>query len=305
MDVEFPYSWVNAIRQLTELRYLALYVGNFELQWISHLRYLQTLQVKSHKKLCIRGASLWEMTELRHVNIEQFSLEGEYNDQESSTTMLENLKTFRTWYISRYDINPRFWWKFSNLEELSLRIKYAPKFPLFPISEVHTYLHSLFLDFTLTEFWDSVGWESYFVFSSNLRDLSLNGCFLMKEMVSNIARLRKLESLKLKGGTPLERTQSYCWDVRNVEFRALKYLILLDMQMDEWIASEESFPVLEELVIQDGYYFKEIPPSFVDIPTLRLIEVIDCDDSLVASVMNIKSEIEETSGCDRLQVLIL
>ncbi|KAH0659005.1 hypothetical protein KY285_027554 [Solanum tuberosum] len=101
---------------------------------------------------------------------------GEYNDQESSTTMLENLKTFRTCYISRYDINPRFWWKFSKLEELSLRIKYAPKFPLFPISEVHTCLNSLFLEFTLKEFWDSVGWESYFVFPSNLWFQTLQDC---------------------------------------------------------------------------------------------------------------------------------
>ncbi|KAF3637488.1 hypothetical protein FXO38_23684 [Capsicum annuum] len=149
-----------------------------------------------------------------------------------------------------------------------------------------------------------VGWENYFVFPSNLRYLSIAGCFLTEEMVLSIARLKKLENLTLKGGFPWYRREYRCWDVTDVEFPALKYLALHGVRIEEWKASEESFPVFEEISIRTGY-FKEIPPSFTDIPTLRLIKLYDYNDSVEVSAMNIKKEIEENNGCDSLQVLKL
>uniref|UniRef100_M1A2J4 NBS-coding resistance gene analog n=1 Tax=Solanum tuberosum TaxID=4113 RepID=M1A2J4_SOLTU len=152
------------------------------------------------------------------------------------------------------------------------------------------------------------GWERNFVFPSNLRHLNLRGCFLTEEMVLNIARLKKLESLKLHMGFPfmrLQRLRNCCWNVTNVEFPALKYLGLFFVQIEEWKASEESFPVLEKLVISGCSDFKEIPPSFADIPTLRRIELTNCIDSLGVSAMNIRRDIEENTGCDSLHVLIV
>ncbi|KAH0658983.1 hypothetical protein KY285_029263 [Solanum tuberosum] len=232
------------------------------------------LVVQSSKKLHLRAATLWEMTKLRHVDMECFSVvwkdnyEGSF--EECSTTMLENMKTFHTYHVLFDNMNPRFWWRFPNLEELSLHVKYVPhdEFPLFPIPEVHI----LSVEFSVMNFQDSVGWERYYVFPSNLRHLHLANCFLTEEMVLNIVRLKKLEILTLRGGVRLMIFRSYCWDVTNVEFPALKY--------------------------------SEIPPSFVDIPTLRIIKLLDCMDCLHVSAMNIKREIEENTGCDRLQVTI-
>ncbi|KAH0749317.1 hypothetical protein KY290_028549 [Solanum tuberosum] len=306
MDVALPNSWATAMQSLTQLRYLALYVKQFELEWISHLHNLQTLQLKlSSKRIGLRAAALREMTKLRHVNIDCFFVAWEYNDrgsfEECSTIILENMKTFRTCDIS-VD-NARLWCRFPHLEELSLRVEYAPERPLFPIPEVHTRIHSLSVVFSLAKFYNSVGWERYFVFPSNLRHLYLRGCFLTEEMVLNIARLKKLESLKLYMGVPFLTSKRYCWDVTNVEFPALKYLALHGVRIKEWKASEESFPVLEKLVIRGGF-FKEIPPSFADIPTLKLIELFDCIYSVVVSAMNIKRDIEENTGCDSLLVLL-
>ncbi|KAH0749316.1 hypothetical protein KY290_028548 [Solanum tuberosum] len=292
MDVELPNTWAKAMQSLSKLRYVALSVEHFELEWISHLPNLQTLQLRSNVKLHLRAATLWEMTKLRHVNIDCFSLVWEDNDEgsfeECSTTMLENMKTFHTCHILLDNKNPRFWWRFSNLEDLSLHVKCVPKFPLFSIPK------------------DSVGrWESYCVFPPNLRHLRLAGCFLTEQMILNIARLENLESLKLELGIPLGRSESYCWDVTNVEFPALKYLTLLGMQIDEWKVSEESFPMLEVLSIKAGFDFLEIPPSFQDIPALRLIELFDCNDYLVDSALKLKKEIEENTGSDSLQVVKL
>ncbi|KAK6787285.1 hypothetical protein RDI58_015810 [Solanum bulbocastanum] len=306
---ELPSSWPIAVQSLTDLRYLEISVEEFDFEWISHLLDLQTLVVCSSKFRRTSPATIWKMKKLRHVNVKKFSLVWDDNDkaifEESSTTMLANLKTLHSHHICVDDMNPRFWWRFANLEELSLRVEALPSCPLFPSVEVHTRLQSLNLVISPREFLGSVGWESYFVFPSNLRHLRIGGCFLTKEMILNIARLKKLQSLTLEGGFPPWISEYTCWDVTNVEFPALKYLALHFMRMEEWKASEESFPVLEELSIRTGYYYKEIPPSFADIPTLRLIKLSDYMDSLGVSAMNIKKEIEENTGCDSLQVLLL
>ncbi|KAH0666349.1 hypothetical protein KY285_027555 [Solanum tuberosum] len=150
MDVELPNSWATAMQSLTQLRYLALYVQHFDFKWISHLHHLQTLYLKSSERIRLRASTLWEMTKLRHVNIDGFSVVWDVNDQgsfeETSTIMLENMKTFHTCHICLDNMNPRFLWRFPNLEELSLNIKNVLEFPLFPILEVHTHLHSLYLE---------------------------------------------------------------------------------------------------------------------------------------------------------------
>ncbi|KAH0662601.1 hypothetical protein KY284_027532 [Solanum tuberosum] len=309
-DVNLPSCWRSAVQSLTHLRYLEIYVEEFDFEWISHLLNLQTLVVRTSKSLRILSpAAMWKMMKLRHLNIINLCFLWEDNDRaifdESSTTMLENLKTFCSIRIRVDDTTPRFWWRFPNIKELScLSVDGLPSCPLFPSLEVHTRLQSLDLIISYKGFWDSVGWESYFVFPSNLRHLSLSGCFLTEKMVSNIARLKKLEKLSLAGGFPLGKIENRCWDVTNVEFPALKYLALHFIRMEEWKASEESFPVLEELTISVGYIM-EIPPSFADILTLRLVKLDKLSNSLVVSALNIKKEIEENTGCDRLQVCVL
>uniref|UniRef100_K4C7A9 Disease resistance protein winged helix domain-containing protein n=1 Tax=Solanum lycopersicum TaxID=4081 RepID=K4C7A9_SOLLC len=141
-------------------------------------------------------------------------------------------------------------------------------------SEVHTHtrLQSLNLIISPRGFFDSVGWESYFVFPSNLRDLCIGGCFLTKEMILNLARLEKLESFTLEGGNHRWESAYYCWDVTNVKFPALKYFELHFVKMEKWEASEESFSALKELSVRTGYFYKVIPPCFADITTLRLIK---------------------------------
>ncbi|KAH0662595.1 hypothetical protein KY284_027526 [Solanum tuberosum] len=304
---KLPSSWPSAVQSLTHLRYLEIYVQEFDFKWISHMLDLQTLVVRSSNSLRTSLAAIWKMTKLRHLDIYNLSLIWDDNDratfEESSTTMLENLKTFRAHVIRVDDRTPRFWRRFLNIEELRcFHIIDLPSCSLFPSVEVHTRLQSLNLVINPQGFWDSVGWESNLVFPSNLKELCIGGCFITEEMVLNIARLKKLESLTLEGGFHWEEIEYHCWDVTIVEFPALKYLALHFMRMEEWKASEESFPVLEKLVIRECHYFKEIPISFADIPTLRLIELFECTDSLVVSAVNIKNEIEENTGCDSLRV---
>ncbi|KAK6787274.1 hypothetical protein RDI58_015799 [Solanum bulbocastanum] len=199
---------VSGMRINRDIVYRSLHdvVREFCLRKLTEDNYIQ---LKSSKSIRLSAATLWEMKKLRHVNINSFPVVWEDNDEgsseECSTSMLENMKTFRNCDI-RLDnnMNARLWWRFPNLEEVGLQVEDEPKFPLFPIPEVHTWLHSV-----------------------SLKHLYLGGFFLTEEMVLNIARLKKLESLKLHVGFPygrLRRFRSCSWDVTNVEFRALKYL---------------------------------------------------------------------------------
>ncbi|KAH0658975.1 hypothetical protein KY285_027524 [Solanum tuberosum] len=280
MEVCLPSSWANEVQSLTHLSYLEIYVKEFDFKWISQLLDLQTLIIHSPSTLRTSPGAIWKMTKLRLVQIYELSFVWEQNDpaifEETSTNMLREL------------------------EDIPL-----PSCPLFPIVEVHTQLQSLSLVTSYKEFWDSVGWESYFVLPSNTRRLYLGGCFLTEGMVSNIARLKKLESLTIKGGFPVRKSENHYWDVTNVEFPSLKILILESVKMNEWEASDGSFPVLEKLYLLFCFYFKEIPPSFADIPTLQQITLPNCSDFLVDSAMNIRREIEDNTGCDSFQLHIL
>lgn len=67
--------------------------------------------------------------------------------------------------------------------------------------------------------------------------------------------------------------------------------------------SEESFPLLETLVIKWCDNLKEIPIRFADIPTLKQIKLIRCNNkSLEASAVRIKEAAEAIEGSNRIEI---
>ncbi|KAK6781359.1 hypothetical protein RDI58_023543 [Solanum bulbocastanum] len=311
-------SWVTAVQVVTHLRYLAIRTQEFDFQWVSHLHDLQTLQVVGNDDQ-LSGSfetspSIWKMQKLRHVDIQDFSFKWEDNDQalfeESSETVLPNLKTFGKCRIYLVDKTPEFWWRFPNIEQLKLHF-IEPGYEVDMPNLEELPLLSLELCFSRAiSGYKSIGRASCVVFPSNLKALSLDRLCLTEKAVSQLARLQNLESLKLREvyfksevryGLP---GYSICWDVSDYEFRALKYLNLQNVLMTEWCSSEESFPLLEQLIINNCIIqCGRIPCSFADIPTLKLIKLIRCNKDLKLSALDIKKEVEEIAGCDCLQVL--
>ncbi|KAF3682996.1 putative late blight resistance protein -like protein R1B-14-like [Capsicum annuum] len=317
LDVDLKrHSWATAVQVVTHLRYLAICTQEFDFKWVSHLHDLQTLQVVRKDDLLGHlqtSPSFWKMQKLRHVDIQDFSFKWEDNDraifEESSETVLPNLKTFGKCRIYLADKTPEFWWRFPNIEQLKLHF-IEPGYEVNMPNLEELPVQSLELCFSRPiSGYKSTGRANCVVFPSNLNDLSLDRLCLTEKTVSQLAKLQNLESLKLrdvyfKSEDILQPGYSTCWDVSDYEFQALKYLNLQNVLVTEWRSSEASFPVLEQLilnncVIQCG----QIPCNFVDIPTLKLIKLIHCDRSLGFSALNIKKEVEEISGCDSLQVL--
>ncbi|OIS98991.1 putative late blight resistance protein -like r1a-6 [Nicotiana attenuata] len=125
--------------------------------------------------------------------------------------------------------------------------------------------------------------------------------------ISIIAGLSSLEYLKLRDPRwgESKELQSEEWCLRDITFHKLKLLKLDRLVISRWEASEESFPLLETLVIRRCNELEEIPNSFTDIQTLKQIKVLSCSkDSLKASAVRIKEEVEDIEGCDRVDIII-
>ncbi|XP_059316996.1 uncharacterized protein LOC132067709 [Lycium ferocissimum] len=169
---EFQSSPASKLEKLSHLKYLAIFDKKFDFKWVSHMRDLQTLPVRSHQHIKT-SPDIWKMKKLRHVDISEFSFIWEDSDQEeSSQTVLDNLKTFGKCRVSVADMNRKFWWRFPNLEELRLSIVNfhgMPDHSLFPTPEIHNQLQSLEISFPIG-FSKSIGWFKS-VFPLNLKVL--------------------------------------------------------------------------------------------------------------------------------------
>ncbi|KAM3221224.1 hypothetical protein P3L10_020492 [Capsicum annuum] len=90
-----------------------------------------------------------------------------------------------------------------------------------------------------------------------------------------------------------------------ITFHKLMFLKLSYLDISKWDASEESFPLLETLVITGCDKLEAIPLSFADIPTLKQIKLIgSLKECLEASAEQIKETVEDIEGCDRIDLII-
>ncbi|KAH0671779.1 hypothetical protein KY290_023965 [Solanum tuberosum] len=269
-DIYLDNSLPTAFQSLAHLRYLAIFVKAFDFKWVSHLLHLQTLRVRS--SYIMISPAIWKMSKLRHVDINEFPVTV-WEEDDADHIVLDNLKTLGMCSMSAADMTWEFWKKFANLEELKLHI-----------NEFEDHVHYHFCFFPL-----------------RLRCLSLSEIFLTDELVSIITNLRCLETLKL---SEIYFAGEKHWNLSDYTFEQLKFLKLHRVFMTKWSCSEESFPRLEYLVIKSCPKLEEIPDTFADIPTLQLIKVINCSESVRDSAKNIKEKVEYTQGNERLQLHI-
>ncbi|PHU13437.1 hypothetical protein BC332_14642 [Capsicum chinense] len=82
----------------------------------------------------------------------------------------------------------------------------------------------------------------------------------------------------------------------------LKYLGLFEVTLAKWDFGEESFPVLEKLLLLGCRKLTEIPPNFGDIGSLKIIQLVE-SPQLEDSTLEIKQYVEDITGKDRLQIL--
>ncbi|XP_019189569.1 PREDICTED: putative late blight resistance protein homolog R1C-3 isoform X2 [Ipomoea nil] len=117
----------------------------------------------------------------------------------------------------------------------------------------------------------AVVYTERFMCPLQLQKLSLSGMNLSKRDLTVIGMLPELKVLKLENAF-LERV----WEVVEGGFRELRFLLVKDKNLLQFLADEKSFKHLERLVLRCCCYLEEIPSSFVDISTLKSIELDRC-----------------------------
>ncbi|KAH0641644.1 hypothetical protein KY289_032618 [Solanum tuberosum] len=140
-------------------------------------------------------------------------------------------------------------------------------------------------------------------FPPNLKKLTIQGAHLLWSKLIIISKLPKLEVLQLKElklfGDELGET---AWEVSEMGFRNLKFLLIEKMDLKCWKATDDSFPCLERVIIKNCPSLQEIPKEFAYSMTLKRIELWGCTTSLVNFAEEIQEEQQQNLGNNILQV---
>ncbi|WMV48530.1 hypothetical protein MTR67_041915 [Solanum verrucosum] len=291
------------------LQYLSVWANKFYFHPETHLPHIETLIVKSNATVLL-PASFWEMEKLRHVEIDnaEFDLEEDRQGIFEGSSKLEKLRILRhirfaIKEVDRVDVLLR---RCPNLQELEITfVKVDVDVDTCLILESLTQLQI----FNLTV--EALSFVSELHLPSNIKKLVLKNCWFMESAISFIAGLPCLEYLQLENMKFIKRDLHFTllegWYLQDITFNKLKFLKLKGLDISRWDALEESFPLLEKLVIKQCHKLEEIPLSLANISTLKQIRLIECYGNvqfrLEASAVRIKQEVEEIEGNDRIVII--
>nr|GMD81701.1 putative late blight resistance protein homolog R1B-16 isoform X1 [Ipomoea batatas] len=309
LDLEFivvDKSIMFQVNSLIHLRYLALILcgsGSISPWLLENLEYLITLRLTSKDNKVHLPKFFWNMRSLRHMVIGHSCLESCPMEGPSvmepiphGSEILQTLDSKTTLTITDTHLLR----KFPGLKYLSCRVS-----QLYPFAEIE-FLHHLE---SLTLITRGAG-NSHILndlkltkFPSNVKEIHFSWITLSSSAISIIAQLSKLEALTLSQCLFDEGLE---WNVdEETQFCKLKYLELFDLYGTRfWIVSNaaESFPCLEQLILDGSYQLEGLSYSFADISTLKLISVVNCP-GVHSSVKEIQEQLQNM-GNEQLTVHI-
>ncbi|KAL7114856.1 hypothetical protein ACP275_04G148100 [Erythranthe tilingii] len=250
----------------------------------------------------VAQSQFWEMRQLRHVYINSLWIfDPPPIDQDDDDFALRNLQTLRrvvnlTWsedvckrvpnvkkleIIINSDVGSTDEYCLSNLDRLSK-------------------LESFICSYNQPDGCPGIDLLQNLTFSSSIRKLTLSGCAMFPENLTVIGSLPHLEVLKLITITFVQVD----WVPVEGEFLRLKYLLIWSCSdLFSWSAERSHFPVLEKLVFKRMHELDEIPLDIGEIPTLGVIHLECCSESLAISAIKVARE-QKRLGNERLQVRV-
>ncbi|KAG5598217.1 hypothetical protein H5410_029587 [Solanum commersonii] len=306
-------SLLNEICMLNHLRYLRIgtEVKSLLPLSFSNLWNLEILLVDNKESTLILLPRIWDLVKLRVLlttTCSFFDLDADESILIAEDTKLENLTFLHKLVLPYWKDTEDIFKRLPNLQVLSFELKeswdYSTEQYWFPKLDFLTELEDVTVCFERSNTNDSGSsaainrpWD--FHFPSCLKRLSLGDFSLTADSLSTIARLPNLEELSLY------RTiiQGEEWNMGEEDtFENLKYLKFHEMKLSKWEVGEESFPSLEKLKLEGCCKLEEIPPSFGDIYSLKIIKLV-MSPQLEDSALKIKEYTEEMRGGDELQIL--
>ncbi|XP_049388476.1 putative late blight resistance protein homolog R1A-3 [Solanum stenotomum] len=296
-------SLLNEIGMLVHLKHLIIQTKAKALPpSFSNLCNLEILVVNNLMGSCmLLSPCFWSLAKLRDVRMKICSFYDPYTNETTvldEDSRLEKLRTLYKLYLPSLEDTEDIFKRFPKLQNLKVCIAQtgdcsAEKI-CFPRLDVLNELEELHLSASSDSFH-----EYTHGFPLNLKILKLKGLALTSDTLSRIARLPNLQALYLKDTIIGEGKE---WNMEDVTFKDLKSLKLVNVSFSEWqVDAEESFPMLEMLHIRKCDELMDIPDSFGDIASLKLIFVLS-SPQLKNSTFKIKEYVEEMTGEDKLGV---
>ncbi|KAH0692229.1 hypothetical protein KY285_019326 [Solanum tuberosum] len=302
-------SLMEEIGSLFHLRFLRIHTRDVKaipVSWLN-LQNLETLLINMPYSTIVLLPIILKLSKLKHVEIGMGSFfeekEEEDNIQsrilEGENSKLTTLSDVRILYSQGANDALK---KFPNLQHLECTIM-IPKYPpthgdWLPKFDVLNKLESLFVKHNNP--WKDYFYPNEYHFPISLKELRLC-CFTMAPaLLSAIAELPQLEILEFIHSNLLE----YKWDASEDIYQSLKTLSLRMVDLSEWEVDRETFPKLEELILAGCDELTEIPCAFADIETLKSIHLMSMKREVEDSAIEIKKQIVDFSGEDRLQLHI-
>ncbi|CAA2969316.1 late blight resistance homolog R1A-3 isoform X1 [Olea europaea subsp. europaea] len=255
------------------------------------LWYLQTLIVDC--KEVHLPEEIWRMPHLRHLLFGKCYIPCPARSQiDGKNLALGNLLTFSK--VSSSSCIKEVFERVPNLKKLGIldeHLKVSP-FSLGTLVNLHQ-LENL----KIRSEYECISIPMNFTFPPNIKKLTLEYCRIPWKHMTIVGSMANLEVLKLR----YKAFDGPEWKPTEGEFRKLKCLLLLRIDLVQWRADDTHFPVLERLYIRECYKLEEIPCSIGDIPTLQIIDLDDNSPSAVTSAKIILEE-QKNWGNDSLQV---
>nr|GMD35121.1 putative late blight resistance protein homolog R1B-14 [Ipomoea batatas] len=137
------------------------------------------------------------------------------------------------------------------------------------------------------------------MFAHRLRKLSFCNTFFKWDDMRILGSLEELEVLKLDENA----FRGEEWDLKSdVVFNQLQYLRIGRTNLETWTILENSFPVLENLVLRNCTNLKEIPSAFAQVHNLKVIELYHMSENANNSARQIAEQMSENANNSAGQV---
>ncbi|XP_047961592.1 putative late blight resistance protein homolog R1B-16 [Salvia hispanica] len=262
---------------------------------ISQLWNLQTLIIH-HDGVCVTAPyEIWEMTQLRHLELDGVCLaDPVLKQRERECIVLENLQ--RLVGVKNLRLTKEVCERIPNIKELAVDYEHpktSSKYCLHNLT-LFSKLESLKLSFGSESEWRDVVLS--LSFPSSLEELCLLNCHLDWEELNT-----RIKSLSNLGYLELHSVKGSKWEQCDQEFSSLKVLMMSDCdELVYWNANSSHFPILEALHICGASKLSLVPSDIGEIPTLQVIRLESCSVSAAISTVRIVME-QESLGNQDLQ----
>ncbi|XP_031100167.1 putative late blight resistance protein homolog R1A-4 [Ipomoea triloba] len=293
LPLYFPYlSKSFSGNNLSQLRYLALYIGNFQRFYLilSNLKNLQTLILQTAQVDYVAYLTLPETPPLRQIRI----LNGSFHFKDDEENLiLKNLTTL-LWLSDFCCKNEALMVRIPNLKKLGIKYedsKYSESKHPIDLGHLEQLEHIKFYGYGSKKKNWLVNIPQPYDFPPKLKKLKFSKTWMKLEIMTILGSLPNLETLQLDYGA-FDDSETE-WELVEEGFSKLKVLVFNDQTLCRWIDCYFSFPRLECLVLKSCPSLESLPYECLSgCPCLKLIDLEGCySDGVLESAIKIREEL--------------